>query len=101
LIDRKVDTTTYIKSFDEVKSDLTKLITLHRFEKYINEYTAKLANKYGVEIYENVLNQIDNSFLNLVVVRYMGFGGEIFAVPYTEQYSGWYDIWQKNKLKIQ
>lgn len=101
LVDRKEDTTTYTKSFDEVKNDLTKLVTLQRFEKYINEYNAELANKYAVEIYEDVLNHIDNSFLNLVVVRYMGFGGEIFAVPYTEQYSGWYDIWQKNKQKIQ
>lgn len=100
LIDRKVDTTTYTKSFEEVKNDLTKLITLQRFEKFINNYNARLANKYGVEIYEDVLNKIKSSFLNLVVVRYMGFGGELFAVPYTEQYSGWYEIWQKNN-KIQ
>jgi hypothetical protein len=34
-----------------------------------------------------------------VVARYMGFGGEIYAVPNTEQYSGWYEIWkQKNRL---
>jgi len=101
LIDRKADTTTYTKSFNEVKNDLTKLITLQRFEKYINEFNAKLANKYGVEIYEDVLNQIDNSFLNLVIVRYMGFGGEIFAVPYTEQFSGWYNQWLQDKKLAQ
>ncbi len=98
LIDRKVDSTTYSKNFDEVKDDLNKLVTIQKFEKFINNYTAKLANKYGVEINEDVLNGIDNSYLNLVVVRYMGFGGEIFAVPYTEQFSGWYDIWRDNKI---
>jgi len=63
----------------------------------VNEYNVRLANKYGVEIYEDVLRDIDNIFMNLVVVRYMGFGGEIFAVPYTEQFLGWYDLWLKNK----
>jgi hypothetical protein len=28
----------------------------------------------------------------------MGFGGEIFAVPNTEQFSGWYKLWQQQKL---
>jgi hypothetical protein len=54
-----------------------------------------------VEINEDVLKNIDDIFMNLVIVRYMGFGGEIFAVPYTEQYSGWYDIWLKNKNLLQ
>ncbi len=40
---------------------------------------------------------LDNIYLNIVMVRRMGFGGEIFAVPYTEQFSGWYDIWLKNR----
>lgn len=101
LIDKKEDVTVYTKSYDEVKDQLIAKITLARFEKYVNKYNARLANKYGVEIYEDVLKNIDDIFMNLVVVRYMGFGGEIFAVPYTEQYSGWYDIWLNNKNIIQ
>lgn len=101
LIGKKEDTTVYTKSYDQVKDQLIAKITLARFEKYVNEYNARLANKYGVEIYEDVLKNIDDIFMNLVVIRYMGFGGEIFAVPYTEQYSGWYDIWLKNKNLIQ
>lgn len=101
VIDKKEDTTSYRKSFAEVKNDLIAKITLAKFEKYINKYNARLAGKYGVEIYDNVLNSIDNIFMNLVVARYMGFGGEIYAVPYTEQYSGWYDIWIKNKSIVQ
>lgn len=100
LIGRKTDTTGYTKSYQEVKNNLISHLTLLKFEKYVNEYNAMLANKYGVEIYEDVLNEIENTYLNLVVVRYMGFGGEIFAVPYTEQFSGWYDIWIKDKDKI-
>ena len=101
LIDKKEDTTSYSKSYPDVKNEILMKLTLSKFEKYVNEYNAKLANKYGVEINEDVLKSIDNIFMNLVVVKYMGFGGEIFAVPYTEQYSGWYDIWQKNKNIIQ
>ena len=101
LIDKKVDTTSYSKSYSDVKKEILMKLTLAKFEKYVNEYNAMLAIKYGVEINEDVLKSIDNLYLNLVVVRYMGFGGEIFAVPYTEQYPGWYDIWQKNKNVIQ
>ena len=101
LIGKKEDTTVYTKSYDQVKNELIAKITLARFEKYVNEYNARLANKYGVKIYEDVLKNINDIFMNLVVVKYMGFGGEIFAVPYTEQYSGWYDIWLKNKNLIQ
>jgi parvulin-like peptidyl-prolyl isomerase len=97
LIDRKEDTTGYSLSYDDIKDQIVMQLTLNKFEKYINEYNAKLAVKYGVEINEDVLNDINNIFMNLVVVRYMGFGGEIFAVPYTEQFSGWYEIWQKKQ----
>lgn len=98
IIDKKPDTTTHTKKFEDVQKELSAQLTLLKFEKYVNNLTANLANKYGVEIYEDVLKNIRNSFLDLVVVRYMGFGGEIFAVPYTEQFSGWYEIWLNNKL---
>ncbi len=101
VIDRKQDTTSYTKSFDEVKDQLISKITLTKFEKNINNYNARLAAKYGVEIYDDVLKSIDDIYLNLVVARKMGFGGEIYAFPYTEEYSGWYDIWLKNKNIIQ
>ncbi len=101
LIGKKEDATRYSKSYTDVKQEIIMKLTLAKFENYVIEYNAMLANKYGVEINEDVLKSIDNIYLNLVVVRYMGFGGEIFAVPYTEQYPGWYDIWQKNKNVIQ
>ncbi|MGE5811484.1 MAG: hypothetical protein ACM339_08280, partial [Ignavibacteria bacterium] len=73
------------------------MLTMEKFEKYVNEYNASLAQTYGVKIYEDVLKNIENSYINLVVVRYMGFGGEIYAVPVTEQYSGWYEVWKERQ----
>jgi len=101
LVERKPDTSKSNKSFEEVKLELKEKVVLTKFQDYVNHYNAKLADKYGVKINNDVVNSLDNNFLNLVVVRYMGFGGEIFAVPYTEQYSGWYDIWLNNQQKIQ
>lgn len=98
LIDRQPDSSNHKKNFEDVKNEIDTKLTFSKFEKTVNEYTAKLAVKYGVEINENVLNSLSNSFLNLVVVRYMGFGGEIFAVPNTEQFGGWYKLWQQEKL---
>lgn len=97
ILDKKDDTTSYTMSFNEVKEQLIEKLTLAKFEKYINEYNSALANKYGVEINDDALKNFDDIFMNLVVARYMGFGGEIYAVPYTEEYSGWYEIWQKGR----
>ncbi|GAB6282732.1 MAG: hypothetical protein STSR0008_14790 [Ignavibacterium sp.] len=97
LKDKRIDTTNFSFNNQDVRDDLTTQLTLNKFEKFVNNYNAKLANKYGVEIYEDVLKDIDNIYLNIVMVRKMGFGGEIFAVPYTEQFSGWYDLWIQNQ----
>jgi parvulin-like peptidyl-prolyl isomerase len=101
VIDKKEDSTSYTKSFDEVKDQLIAKITLAKFQKYVNNYNAQLAARYGVVIYDNVLSSIKDIYMNLVVARRMGFGGEIYAFPYTEEYTGWYDIWMKNKNIIQ
>jgi hypothetical protein len=100
LLDKKEDTADKI-NYNDVKDQISMMLTLEKFEKFVNDYNAKLAYKYGVKINEDVLKNIENSFLNLVVVRYMGFGGEILAVPHTEQFSGWYKIWQENKSLVQ
>lgn len=97
LKDKKIDTTNFSFNNQDIKDDLTTQLTLNKFEKFVNNYNAKLANKYGVEIYGDILKNIDNIYLNIVMVRKMGFGGEIFAVPYTEQFSGWYDLWIQNQ----
>ncbi len=97
LLETKDDTTNYSMSYDEVKDQIMMALTLTKYEKYINEYNAKLADKYNVKIYDETLKNIDNIFMNLVVVRRMGFGGEIYAVPPTEQFNGWYGVWKKNK----
>ncbi len=101
VIDKKADSTNDTQSFNDVKDQLIAKITLSKYEKYLNNYNARLAAKYGVVIHDNVLNKIKNIYLNLVVARRMGFGGEIYAVPYTEEYPGWYDIWMKNKNILQ
>jgi len=94
LIDRKVDSTSADNPMPELKEEYLMRQVLNKFENHMNIYNARLAQKYGVKINEDILKNINNVFLNLVVVRYMGFGGQIFAVPYTEQFSGWYEVWK-------
>jgi foldase protein PrsA len=97
LIDKKEDTAGYKMDYKDVKDQIILMLTMEKFEKYVNEYNASLAQTYGVKIHEDVLKNIENSYINLVVVRYMGFGGEIYAVPVTEQYSGWYEVWKERQ----
>jgi hypothetical protein len=100
LLDKKEDTANYKMDYADIKDQIIMMLTMEKYEKYVNEYNARLALKYGVKINDDVLKDIENSYLNMIVVRYMGFGGEIYAVPYTEQYSGWYKIWQKNQNAV-
>ncbi|MGE5498012.1 MAG: peptidylprolyl isomerase [Syntrophothermus sp.] len=97
LLERKDEKVNGPQNFEDVKDQIIMKVSAARFEEHINKYTADLARKYGVYINEKTLDDIENIYLNLVVVRYMGFGGEIFAVPYTEQFTGWYDLYIKNK----
>lgn len=96
LIDRRIDSTKADNAIADLKEQYLMRSTLEKFETHMNVYNAALAQKYGVKIHEEVLKEIENVFMNLVVVRYMGFGGQIFAVPYTEQFPGWYNIWKNN-----
>src|SRR3989339_142218 len=66
-------------TFEESKEDIRKNLAYKKLSKFFIDYTVKLANKYGVSIDEKLLNTILVSDLNMLVYRYMGFGGGVNA----------------------
>ncbi len=100
LIDKVEEKEELSGSFEDVKGELKKQIGLKKLKKTFNEKTAELASKYGVNIDENELKSIKVTDLSMVVYRYMGFGGRILAVPFTNTYVDWVEKWKSNQQSL-
>ena len=60
--------------------------------------TVELAEKYGVTINEKLLNSMKLNNLQMMVIRYMGFGGSMLAFPYVSPFYNWKEkLEQKQK----
>ncbi len=99
LIDKRESTFDSALTFQQVKEELRKYLHYTKSVKFFIDYTVELANKYGVQINEQLFNSIEVMDMNLFVYRYLGFGGRISAVPLTLPFNEWYLPW-KEKQKL-
>lgn len=87
-------------SFGEIKNELKKRIGLKKLKNTFTDKTADLASKYGININTKVLDSVKVTDLTMVVYRYMGFGGRILAVPFTNTFTDWVEKWKSNKQSL-
>ncbi len=89
-------------SFDSLNiSDETK--NKIRYQKVMNsleEQASELASKYNVQVNEELLKSIDVLNIQMVVFRYMGFGGRILAVPNVTPFYNWKKKWELKKKDL-
>lgn len=97
LIDKKEAELDSSISFEDAKDELRKKLFYEKSAKFFIDYTVKLANKYGVEINEQLIKSVDVLDMNLFVFRYLGFGGRITAVPMVLPFNEWYKPWKESK----
>ena len=100
LIGKKEAQKVPIKSFDQNKDKIKSALFAKRLEYYFNKYTTKFANKFGFTADLNLLKSVKVTNINMFTHRYMGFGGVIAAVPYTDPEYNWIDYWKKNGHKV-
>jgi hypothetical protein len=62
----------------------------------LDEYIARLANKYGVEMDFQKVKELNVTPFNMVTRRYIGFGGTLPAVPVLPHLWEWYGSWKKD-----
>ena len=86
-------------SFNEQKEEIKNELTYKKMNDSIINYTVKLANKYGIKIYENALSAVNVTSINSFVFRYLGFGDRITAVPLLPPNTDWVKKWQES-IKI-
>lgn len=96
LIDKKKESEKLPDSFAEAKSTIKEKLRREKVKDMMVEKTIKLANKYGVSVDKNLLNSIPVKNYNMLVYRYMGFGGRIPAVPQTIPFTEWIKHWEKS-----
>ena len=66
---------------NELSEELKTKIRYLKVKDFLEGHTADLAEKYNVTINKSLLNSLDLLNAQMVVYRYMGFGGRIQAFP--------------------
>ncbi|NPV11386.1 MAG: hypothetical protein HPY57_06320 [Ignavibacteria bacterium] len=88
---KEISDTTYV-DFDSAKGYIKNYLFIKKFNSAIADQTIKLANKYGVKIYEDNLSQIKTTGIPMFVHRLLGFGGRIAGVPLLDNWFYMIDI---------
>ena len=100
LIDKKENLVELPKEFDEIKAHLKREMKAKKLTGKMIDNTVNLANKYGVSLNEKILYNIPVTNYNMMVYRYMGFGGRLLAVPLTPTFIEWVEKWQKSQQDL-
>lgn len=98
LIDKKSITDSVITFNDEPKDYIRMKLSLTKVNELINKNTFYLAEKYGVEIDEQLLSRIELSPLNMFTYKLIGFGGKIAAMPVTIPIFEWYYLKSEKEI---
>ncbi len=100
VIDKKTSNEKLLDSFKKIRDVLKRQLKAEKVSKKMINNTVKLANKYGVKVNEKLLYNLDVVNYNMLVYRYMGFGGRILAVPLTPTFIEWVEPWQKSQSEL-
>ncbi|MCB0747443.1 MAG: peptidyl-prolyl cis-trans isomerase [Ignavibacteriae bacterium] len=84
------------KNIDDLKLDVLYNKAVDKLENK----AVDLAEKYGVAINEDLLNSLQLNNLQMLVYRYMGFGGRTLAFPYSSPFFKWKEKWEQKKKDL-
>ncbi len=100
LIDKKSKSAKDSIYFESAKEGIKQELYFRKLKDLLNSKTVELANKYGVQIDFKKLGGIKVHDLNIVVMKFFGLGEQILAVPFTNQFYEWYDMWNKKEVRL-
>lgn len=100
LVDKREGKKEQIESFEEAKPQLKSILQTRKMYKELENATAKLAVDKNIQINEKALQTIKVNMLNIIVFRRFGFGGQQLAVPYTPNFSSWFEKYEELKKSL-
>ena len=74
-----------------------------KYKKIMNQLenlAAKLAEEHNVTINSELLKSLELLNAQMIVYRYMGFGGRIQAFPYSSPFYQWKEKWEQKKKDL-
>jgi parvulin-like peptidyl-prolyl isomerase len=89
LIDKREPEDSIDQSFEEVKESIESLLRWKKFRHEIDDLVGELASREMVYVDYNALFNTDVAPLNILVIRYFGFGKDYLAVPMLDQIYRW------------
>ena len=81
----------------QLDDDTKRKIKYRKILERLEDKTAELAEKYKITLDEKLLNSIELINAQMVVIRYMGFGGKIPAFPSVIPFYKWKEKWEQKK----
>jgi hypothetical protein len=84
----------------EQKSVFKTQLELNNLQNILTEKTIEYARKYSLQIYEQVIDNLELSELNTFSYKLIGFGGRVAAFPVTIPMYEWYYLMQNEKTSL-
>ena len=97
LIDRKESTDLPANNYNLERARITDELKNKKYSDAIINKTIEFANKYNIQINEEILNSIKVLNTTTVVYRNFGFGGKLLAIPMTVPNYNWVKPWLEQK----
>jgi len=89
VIQKKEADSLFLKPFEKVKDELTLAYKARLLHDTYKEKTVELAEQYDVKVNQDVLASVKYTPIPMFVYRFIGFGGQIAAVPYVTPMYEW------------
>ncbi len=80
--------------------DTLYIVNYDTFNLILNKFIGSLADKYTVTVKPELLKSVEVTYINTIVVRFLGFNNRIIAVPLLERNVDWTLFMQKRKLPL-
>ena len=93
LIDKKEVNDLPLTNYNSEREKIVEELKNKKLYESIINKTVEIANKYNIEINEQVLNSVEVLNTTTVVYRVFGFGGKLLAVPMTFPNYNWVEPW--------
>ncbi len=80
--------------------DTLRFVNYDTFSFVLNKFIGSLADKYTVSVNPEILKSVEVTYINTIVVRFLGFNNRIIAVPLLERNVDWLLFMRKKKLPL-
>lgn len=80
-----------------VNPTIEATIRYNKVKQNLEKLAVELAEKYNLSINKELLNAIKLLNSQMIVYRYMGFGGRMQAFPYSSPFFEWGEKWENKK----